>query len=262
MQSNSNVDIYTEYARYLDSIADVDIHYTNFKRDPRYTYMLEHVSVELGAQYLNIIQSSPFNMNDKDIQAYADYNDRIGNPVRESYTGKNGSTIITSPSSLRYILQSLLIIKELCIKKANKIVEIGGGYGGLCAAIHYFARKINLNIESYAIIDLLPVNSLTTKYLNAIDTTIRYKLYDAEKSGRDVQGDNLFIISNYCFTEICEEYRQSYITHLFPKITNGFIIWQTNNISLDYPLPLSKSYQEEFPQTSFTEKNYYVNLSR
>ncbi len=258
----SGGECYTSYIAYLNSISTQDIHTTNFKRNAAYNEILEHVSYELGSDYLRIVQNAPYNMTDADVRAYVDYNDRIGDPVRGTYTGRNGTTIVASPSSLRYIYHALLIVRELASKGSRRIVEVGGGYGGLCAAIHYFAKMIGLQIESYAIIDLPAVNVLIDKYLRAINPAIRYSLYDAARGGEDVPGTDLFFISNYCFTEIQEQYRRAYIEKLLSKVWDGFIIWQTGLIGLNYDIPFNKSVEEEVPQTSKYEKNYFVSISR
>jgi hypothetical protein len=43
--------------------------------------------------------------------------------------------------------------------------------------------------------------------------------------GSNIQKDNLFLISNFCFSELPEEYRNQYIYNLFPKVANGFMAW-------------------------------------
>lgn len=253
---------YTSYINFLKTLVNVDITKSTFKSEEAYTAILEHVSAPLGQQYLAIIQSAPYNMSDADIRQFVEFNDRIGAPSKSDFIGKNGTTIRCSPSSLRYILHALIILRELAAKRARNIVEIGGGYGGLCIAIHYFANMVGLAIDSYSIIDLPEVNVLISKYIQACKPEIKYKLYDANNFGADVEGRDLFLISNYCFTEIGESLRQNYTKSLIPKVQDGFMIWQTGLIDLGYSLPLEKTYEEENPQTSPHAKNYYVRLSR
>jgi hypothetical protein len=53
-------------------------------------------------------------------------------------------------------------------------------------------------------------------------------LHDSSRHGSTVPGeDGLFLISNYCFTEMDEIDRVKYIDNLFGKVSNGFIVWQT-----------------------------------
>ena len=65
------------------------------------------------------------------------------------------------------------------------------------------------------------------------------------------------------FTEISNEHRNKYLETLFPKISNGFILWQT---CFNFPIENvglinnnAKSIAEEVPQTSPEPfKNYFV----
>jgi hypothetical protein len=43
--------------------------------------------------------------------------------------------------------------------------------------------------------------------------------------GEDIAKDNLFLISNYSFSEILPVFQQKYIKNLFPKVSHGFITW-------------------------------------
>ena len=83
------------------------------------------------------------------------------------------------------------------------------------------------------------------------------------RSGNDIYDDNLFFISNYCFTEITETHRNSYISILFPKVKHGFIIWQTVfNLPIEEVSIITKEIikiDKEEPQTdTLNNENYFV----
>ena len=132
-----------------------------------------------------------------------------------------------SPTSLRYVLHAHIILEYQ--KKLNlnhiRIVEVGGGYGGLLLAILFYSPKFGINIQEYTIIDLPEANLIQKKYLSFFTIHIHYNILSSENYGKDIQGDNLFFISNFCFSEISSEYAEQYIQHLLPKCSHGFLEW-------------------------------------
>ena len=207
--------IVVDYSSYIDFITDIsnknDLTY--FKSDPRYTSILEHVSSKEGLEYfLSIIRYTNFTGNE--ISEYCKLNDSLGNPSITDY-----KFIKTSPTSLRYIFHTHLILKYL--QSLNlpviDIVEIGGGYGGLCLAIHHFANKFNLKINSYSIIDLPSACNLQKLYLSKVNSSLNIDYIDSNTFGESISKTNLFLISNYCFSEITDIYQKMYIKSLFSK---------------------------------------------
>jgi len=145
------------------------------------------------------------------------------------------------------------------------MVEVGCGYGGLFLAICYFSKLFNIKIDHYCFIDLPQVSALIKNYLELHNESINieYSIHSAYNYGADINQTDLFLISNYCFTEISSEYRNKYIETLFPKISNGFIIWQTIfNCPIEDTSKINKTIEkvvEEIPQTASQErKNYFV----
>jgi len=129
----------------------------------------------------------------------------------------------------------------------------------------HFSKILSISIDKYYIVDLPEVGSLIQNYIKKLENNIDipYSIHLAYDYGIDILDENLFFISNYCFTEIEELHRNNYINILFPKISNGFIIWQTifnlpiNNIDM-----IGKNIinlEVEYPQTANEiDKNYYV----
>jgi hypothetical protein len=242
-------DIYSNYTAYVKHICDLnDI--SSFKSHPAYTYMLEHVSIDKGAEYLRCIINNTL-ISEKEIQEYADINDRIGGTQRHDY-----GSVIASPTSLRYVYFTHLILTHF--KKWDlpfyNIVELGGGYGGLLLAIQFFHKKYNVPIQSYTIIDLTEPGRLQSKYLAQHDITIPYQIVDAATYGKDVANENMCLISTYCFSEIAAEHQMCYIHYLFPRIHHGFIAW--NNIPLYY-FGFDYTEEEEIPRTGSANRFVY-----
>jgi hypothetical protein len=115
-------------------------------------------------------------------------------------------------------------LQGLGITKPN-IVELGGGYGGLCLAIHTYAEKFGVTPRQYSIIDLETPGKLQRRVLDMYGYS-SVKCLNAENSGAEVDQDSV-LISTYAFSEIQHEYQKKYIETLFPKITHGFIVWNS-----------------------------------
>lgn len=254
------------YSNYINYIKDIDyLNFNNceFKRNDNYTAILEHVNSGTGLLYLNLIQSEFTNITEKQIIDFITINDTYGYPHKTDYILKNGTTINCSPSSLRYIYHALLILDHYKTTNTNDIVELGCGYGGLFLAICFFSNYLNIKINKYYLIDLPEVCNLIKYYLeiNKNYISIDYELCNSDNIVSNLNNNNLFFISNYCFTELDIEYRNYYINNLLPKCTSGFIIWQTVfGYDLSHVSKLFKKYYviEEKPQTAPDNKNYYI----
>jgi hypothetical protein len=244
--------LYNTYISFVDNILkNADL--TNFKNDSRYTYMLEHVSNEYGQQYLNLIKEK-FKIPDSDIIEFSIMNDIIGNPNKYKYLGVN-----ISPTSLRYFFQAMLILTHFESKGQNniRIVELGGGYGGLCLAINYCSKYFtSFKINEYNIIDLEAPTRLQRYYLSCHKLSYPIKTYVSDNFGTELAGgDDLCMISNYCFSEIDKTLQDKYISILFPKVKHGFITW---NMIPIYDFGKICSVEDEYPKTG--QYNYYVRF--
>jgi hypothetical protein len=260
--------MYEEYSNYL--INTNNFENTNFKSNSFYNQILEHVSYELGLDYLNLILNEFPDIDDKNIEDFLKINDNYGCPNKYAYNLKN-KVITCSPTSLRYIYHSLVILEHYKNTECKNIVEVGCGYGGLCLAINYFSKLLNIHINNYNIIDLSEVCQLIKTYLDLNKKYIYTNLFfhSSKFFGNNINDDKLFFISNYCYTEINESLNDSYSKILLPKTSNGFIVWQNNGNNGAYPIYKTKEiiYKdiikiiEEKPQTDLGYgkfKNYFV----
>jgi len=135
------------------------------------------------------------------------------------------------------------------------IVELGGGYGGLCLAVHYFASKYNVRIKSYTIVDLTNPIKLQELYISKVNPSLKVSYVDANTYGENISQKDMFLISNYCFSEISSEHQKQYVEKLFPKVSHGFITW---NFIPVYNFKQDLKVEAEYPQTSTSGNNKYV----
>ena len=194
--------MYESYLNFIMNALSNEKLYSQFKSNNDYRGILEHVSQNQGQQYYELIKNE-FNITNESIIDFVNLNDRLGCPIKY-----NINNIICSPTSLRYIYHALIILKYIKSLNLNNlnIVEIGGGYGGLCLAINYFQKFFNLNITEYNIIDLDQALKLQQKYLlNFNDIKFNINYISSSTYGKDLLLNNYFLISNYCYSEITEE---------------------------------------------------------
>lgn len=226
--------MYSQYENFLKTMDSL----ANFKQNSNYTYVLEHVSKPQGEEYYNLLKDI---YSDDVIQVFCNVNDSIGNPVRHLI-----NRIVTSPTSLRYLYHAHLILKHFGNQPEVNIVEVGGGYGGLCLAIDYLSKYMNKNIHSYHIIDLDPAINLQKIYLKKYTLSFEVTFSSASDYGKELKRDDYCLISNYCFSEIEKHHQENYITCLFPKVSCGFLIW--NHIPL-YDFGKKVNVENEIPLT-------------
>ena len=195
--------------------------FENFKRHPHYTMILEHVSMDLGTGYLDVIKDQAPDFL-ADINKFK-INDLIGNPVKYSYPliGE------ISPTTLRYMKVASDLRKYFGKNIGKKIVEIGVGYGGqLLVADQVF------NFSEYHLYDLPPVLELTSRYLESHILNGSYKAMTLnQNSGNEVYD---LVISNYGFSELPLALQKKYAEKILSKATKGYLTMNTglHNIPL------------------------------
>lgn len=209
-------DGYTSYEQVVSNqIKKNSIHDMDFKSNPYYCQVLEHVDQGFGYQYLSLIQQEFPESLDK-LEQFIELNDKYGKPNKCTIDKYN-----CSPTSLRYFYQALLILKyirELGLDSVD-IVEIGGGYGGLCLALYTLNKDV---FNSYTICDLLPVMKLQEMYLGAFNISLSSEIKP-----------NSILISCYGLSELDPYTRDGYINALNKSIQHGFIVWNVPGCNIE-----------------------------
>lgn len=212
----SKNDIYTpedwniNYVQFVEKAVKEYNIFLNFKTDPAYTEILEHVTFDLGMQYLEIIkQEFP--------KLYENYsiikkNDVIGNPTVYNYP----SIGITSPTTLRYAKVASDLKKYFGKNIGQKICEIGVGYGGQCLILDTI-----FDIKEYQLTDMHPVLKLVERYLESFLLKTKYECLTLNQT----QNDNSFdlCISNYAFSELPISLQKKYIEKIISKSKKGYL---------------------------------------
>ena len=143
---------------YAEACLEVDVE--NFRKDKGYRKILEGGGLEVFNYFLGAIRehdlADQFFGNLEVFRA----NDQYGNP--DLYT--DGEIGKFSPTTLKYALNVLNILDAFEKEKIKRVVEIGGGYGGMAVILSHF-----LDLDNYTLVDLPECNILTEKYLGKFD---------------------------------------------------------------------------------------------
>ena len=203
----------TPYLNVCNYAANSDEFFKQFKSHPAYRHVLEHVSYEEGQQYLKEI-----GIDYLDKLEEVKENDSLGSPVIYEYP----SVGEISPTTIRYIKNTSDIINKFG-NSFDSIVEIGGGYGGLCKVLSSFIK-----FEQYLLLDLEECNLLSRKYLSHFDLpTLSYRSEEIDEIDENFD----LLISNYAFSECHKEVQQDYIKRFIKKSNNFYIMH--NNFHLE-----------------------------
>ena len=203
----------TPYLNVCNYAANSDEFFKQFKSHPAYRHVLEHVSFEEGQQYLKEIDIDYLDKLEE-----VKENGSLGSPVIYEYP----SVGEISPTTIRYIKNTSDIINKFGTS-FDSIVEIGGGYGGLCKVLSSFIK-----FEQYLLLDLEECNLLSRKYLSHFNLpTLSYRSEEIDEIDENFD----LLISNYAFSECHKEVQQDYIERFIKKSNNFYIMH--NNFHLE-----------------------------
>ena len=253
------MDIYPHEKIALDATGDDNI-FNNFKCNKNFRVVLEHVTPELGAQYIAHIKRLISEDKDRSFTnlAWHKYfeNDLYGNPIKTDYSEQlkgipNISTCSISPSTIRYICFGLQIYNYIrkIGKKEITIIEVGGGYGGQCKILFDISEQFNITIKKYTLIDLDSLSKLQNKYLHKLNIKNIVTLSNTECLNKLEDTYDLFI-SNYALGEFTTDVQNFYIKNVVNRCANFFITWNSPPINANLKFIAMK---EEVPQTGHHE---------
>ena len=231
--SSSDNNIYPQLCKAAsidDSVFD------NFKSNPIYNEILEHVTQQEGAAYLNHIKLDDNVINN--IERFQ-INDKLGGPKVFKY---DAGTF--SPTTLRYgkVLVDLL---QLSLEDTD-IVEIGCGYGGQYTILRQFVTP-----KSYTFVDLPDALNLQKKYIERLGMNDIPTIF---ATSDDLPTANYGLcISNYAISECAKCIQDIYIDSIVNNSAHGYIIHNnfegyTHNEFIDKIYP-NANIHNEIPQT-------------
>lgn len=206
-----------DYISACKSFVENDEQFENFRQNSQYNVILEHVSKEES----DILISEMKNKDSlsEELIAKIKENDLFGNPTKYDYDFFGE----ISPTTIRYIKNTLDIIDFFGNSEIKNIVEIGGGYGGLCRTLSNF-----FDFDNYLLIDLPEVNALSGKYLSKFES-IKNKIIHLSYNEIDIVEGIDLLIANYSFSECSYEIQEEYYNKVIKNSEKFYMIY--NNIT-------------------------------
>lgn len=204
---------------YAEACLEVDV--DNFRKDSNYRRILEGGGLDVFNYFLGAIRQHELSDLFFDNLEVFRANDQYGNP--DLYSDKEIGKF--SPTTLKYALNVLNILEAFDKDKIKRVVEIGGGYGGMAVILSHF-----LDLDNYTLVDLPECNLLSEKYLGKFDF-LDGKFSNVnchESSEQDFSGTDLVIAINSLsecnrdvqlgyFSDIIKESRYTYIVRNIDK---------------------------------------------
>ena len=232
------------YAEICTEAVENDKTFKRFKQDSRYTAILEHVSPEQGKLYADGVLQ--YDIDSELIESFKE-NDSIGGSSLYNYGEPFGRV---SPSTLRYMQNALDISYFFGEGDLNKIVEIGGGYGGLCKTINCLCE-----FGEYHIYDMEPASKLQEKYLSNFDISGKVIQHSEPEELEDID----LLISNYAYSELGENLQDLYYNNVIKNSKKVYMILNKGQVSREVLLNRAK---EHFinPYESQWQIRYYETL--
>jgi len=179
-----------------------------FKRAPAYRAVLEHVTCEQGRDYLDWVAAQSPGLLPL-LDRFRE-NDRLGSPLVCEY-GESGPF---SPTTLRYMKVYSDLLCFFGDLDGQRVLEIGGGYGGQCFVIHAGARP-----ASYTLVDLPEPLKLQRRYLEANGVAGASFVAPGEL---DPHAEFDLVVSNYAFSECRREVQEHYLTTVLLRTPRGY----------------------------------------
>ena len=146
-------------------------------------------------------------------------NDLYGNPELYEYEFFGNM----SPNTIRYIKNTLDIFNFVSNKDIKNIVEIGGGYGGLCKTMN-----VIFDYDNYILLDLPEANKLSKKYTDKF-SKLNGKVSQLSLDELDEIENIDLVISNYAFSECSHSAQMKYYDDVISNSKYFYMVY--NNIT-------------------------------
>lgn len=211
---SSSISDNSEYPEVCLWAATTEAGFLNFKRNPVYNSILEHVTYEEGIEYIQQFISNTNIISN--IEKFK-INDKLGNPTK--YNFQNFGEF--SPTTLRYI-KILNDLSQLDLNDKH-IVEIGAGYGGQYTVLRQLFKP-----RKYTFVDLDSVTKLIKRYVTTLelnDTPLDF--IDGTRLTESISSD--LVISNYAFSECDFKIQDMYIEKILRNTKHCYMLYNNFN---------------------------------
>ena len=232
-----------EYLEICRRAVEDDEIFAKFKSIQGYKNILEHVTPRQGHEYLEIAMAMSEDALIENIDAFKE-NDEIGTPDKFSYD-KIGKI---SPTTIRYIKNVFEMATLLQDTPVSRVVEVGGGYGGLCKTL-----SVVCDFDEYILVDLPEAVEVQRKYLSCFPELFAKCKFISCDDLEEIKDVDLFI-SNYALSECDYDTQVNYYDKLVSNSKFAYIIYNLVNFNDFYYNKFVETMSETFTHT--TNKDY------
>ena len=232
-----------EYLEICRRAVEDDEIFAKFKSIQGYKNILEHVTPRQGHEYLEIAMAMSEDALIENIDAFKE-NDEIGTPDKFSYD-KIGKI---SPTTIRYIKNVFEMATLLQDTPVSRVVEVGGGYGGLCKTL-----SVVCDFDEYILVDLPEAVEVQRKYLSCFPELFAKCKFISCDDLEEIKDVDLFI-SNYALSECDYDTQVNYYDKLVSNSKFAYIIYNLVNFNDFYYNKFVETMSETFTYT--TNKDY------
>jgi putative sugar O-methyltransferase len=197
------------YSAHCQKIARDEKLFQQFKRDPFLSLFFENLNSDAGGACLDhLAQNAPDFLQ---FLKKGEKNDKVGAPHRIFYKPYGHF----SPSTLLYLKIASDLHRLFGPLDGRTILEIGGGYGGICTILSSL-----YSLENYTLVDLPGALELSCAYLKKqkIEKVSFSPLTSPPHESFD------FVISYLSFSELDRTLQSVYIDKIFTRAKAGFLV--------------------------------------
>ena len=199
---------------YATACLEVDI--DNFRKDSGYRKILEGGGLDVFNYFLGAIRDHDLSDQFFDNLEVFRANDLYGNPDLYS----DSEVGMFSPTTLKYALNVLNILEVFEKGKIKRVVEIGGGYGGMAVILSHF-----LDLEDYTLVDLPECNLLTEKYLGKYDNLVgKINTVNCHESSDHDFSDTDLVIAINSLSECNRDVQLGYFRDIIKNSRYSYIV--------------------------------------
>ena len=243
-------DINTSYVDVCSQASIDDNIFSIFKSIEAYKIVLEHVSTQQGRYYFSMIEQMTDSLYEN-LESFKE-NDNYGQPTLSNFTGIGN----ISPTTLRYIKNTFEIDSLVKGDTVSRIVEVGGGYGGLCKTL-----SVVCDFDEYVLIDLPEVVKLQDRYLSNFPDLYKKCVFVPCTEIKEIQDVDLFI-SNYALSECADEIQEMYFKKLISNSKFAYIVYNVVGFKQYNLANFTKKMQEVFFVNTRKDLENVVLLSK
>jgi phospholipid N-methyltransferase len=180
-----------------------------FKQHPMFHLFYDFCTYDEGAEYLNRIQKGLSQF--QSLKTAFQENDSVGAPKLFSY----GKEDVFSSSTLSYMRTFMDLSQRIGCLDELRILEIGGGYGGLCKVL-----SVQNEWKEYAILDFPHSLALSNKYLKAfkVDSVCFQSILESKEAAYDL------VISHFGFSELDRKLQKEILEKILKNTQRGYLL--------------------------------------